>query len=320
MKDTENKKKSENADSGEKAKEIFGNAWNITKKVASNVQQEAKNLSEKAKENSYERRMKKYNPIFPKEYKSKDFTLPKLIIITDDTERKNIDVCEGAIGWSENLDGIEVLYLYEEAIKLKNITFIPYPAYGNSYYVDNFDKTKYIKTDSIFSKSHEEKLAELERIAYELGAKSYSIEIVEKNIESNKSSKNMEANTSVGFKKFSGSSSNSYSESATQSTSNQFSGRAKSYFEGNNEPKRPELKWFIHDDNIKGLIEMRCSDKNAIKSRVLELEGSVSSTMSQKTAFNIDVAIKKSGGKSAISMEQEAIRENSRKLIFSIDF
>lgn len=318
MKDTENKVTSENTESNGKVKDIFSNALKLSKKVAENVQQEAKVLSEKAKENSYERRMKKYNPLFPKEYKSKDFSLPNLIIITDNVERKDIDVCEGAIGWTENSDGIEVLYLYEEAIKLRNITFIPYPACGTSYYVDNFDRNKYIKTESIFSKAHEERLAELERIAYELGAKSYSIEIVEKNLQENTSNKT--ANASVGLKGLSAAASGGFNQSSAQSLSSQFSGRATSYFEGNNEPKRPELKWFTHDDNIKGLIEMRCSDKNAIKSRVLELEGSVSATMSTKTAYNIDIAVKKAKGKAAMSMEEQAIRENLRKLIFSIEF
>lgn len=313
MKDTENKKN----ENGEKAKELFNNAWKLTKKVAGNVQQEAKVLSEKAKENSYERRMKKYNPLFPKQYKSKDFSLPNLIVIEDDIKRKNIDVCEGAIGWIENSDGIEVLHLYEEAIKLRTINFIPNATCGTAYYVDNFDRSKYINTDSLFSKAHNERLAELERIAYELGAKSYSIELVEKSIA--QTDLNNNTNTSTNIPGFGHANlSSQYSKSSTNAS--QFNGRAISYFEGNDEPKRPELKWFAHDDNIKGLIEMRCSDKNAIKSRVLELEGSVSATMSQKTACAIDVAIKNSGGKSAITMEQHAVRENLSKLIFNINF
>ena len=218
MENNENKKEKSGND---KLKDVFNNAWGFSKKVADNVQKEANVLYEKAKENSYERRMKKYNPVFPKQYKSKDFVVPNMIVISDDIERREIDVCEGAIGWIENSNGMEVLYLYEEAVKMRNIDFIPYPACGTSYYVDNFNKGRYIKIDSIFAKAHEERLAELERIAYELGAKSYSIEIVEENIEDNNYSRNIQSKSNIGFKSVSVSTDNSLNENIQSKKSNQ---------------------------------------------------------------------------------------------------
>ena len=85
-------------------------------------------------------------------------------------------------------------------------------------------------------------------------------------------------------------------------------------------PIRPSLKWFAHDDNIKKLIDMRCSDRNAIESRTLELQGSSSATMSQKTALAIDEAITKIGIKTHSTMEKQVKKENHSKLIFEIEF
>ena len=54
------------------------------KKVAVSVQNSAKELSDKAKDENYLRRMKKYNPLFPEQFKSEDFNIPNMIIIVDD--------------------------------------------------------------------------------------------------------------------------------------------------------------------------------------------------------------------------------------------
>ena len=101
-----------------KGKETFTKVLQKTsdagKKAVSDIQQGAKELSEKAKNDSYFRRVKKYNPLFPETYQSETFNIPNMIMIRDDAERRGIDVCEGAIGWLDNANGMEVLYLYDE--------------------------------------------------------------------------------------------------------------------------------------------------------------------------------------------------------------
>ena len=56
----------------------------VGKKVAVSVQNSAKDLSEKAKDENYIRRMKKYNPLFPEQFKSENFNIPNMIMIVDD--------------------------------------------------------------------------------------------------------------------------------------------------------------------------------------------------------------------------------------------
>ena len=98
------------------------------------------------------------------------------------------------------------------------------------------------------------------------------------------------------------------------------SGRISVEFEGTNTPIKPNLKWFAHDDNIKNLIDMRCSNSNSIKSKVLELSGVTSATMSQQTALAIDMIIKKSKIKNKSATQNESQKEMQSKLIFAVEF
>jgi len=304
---------------GKKFADFLSKATDASKKVAAsvatNVQEGASNLSEKMKQDSYERRLKKYNPLFAKEFKSKSFKLPEIIKIDSDQDRKNIDVCQGAIGWRETTKhNHDVLYLYKDFAEQCGIRFIPEPSVGMAYFVDKHEDVKtYIDTDLIFSRAKDERLAELENIAYSLGAKSCYIEIIESDaqIESTKTSvKESYKNKDISAE------ASSQSESTRKNSSKQ-SGKAKIYFDGSDSPKRPELKWFKNDRNILNLIEMRCSNANSVKSKVLELEGATSATMSDSVACSIDL-IKQS--KTSVSVQKQASKEQYSKLIFEVEF
>ena len=296
-----------------KTSEVFSNIWSkttdISKKTVDGIQKGAKAFSEKSKAERIERKLKKLDPITPKDFKSKQFNLPNIIKIVDDAERRDIDLCEGAIGYRETEGDVEVLAIYDEWIPRCGLNFIPVAKCDEVYCVDPFDRSRFIKADCIFSKVNEEKLAELAHVAHYLGAKMCSIEIVESDTGSNGNKMSVAA-------KVSGMGANAdYSMKST--AGKQQSGKTVSHFAGSDVPKRPNLKWFAHDDNIKGLIEMRCTDSNSIRSKVLELKGAYSATMSQKTACAIDKILKIKG---AISIEKQALKEYSSTLIFSIEF
>ncbi len=308
-------KNNEEKQSGkEKISNILHKASDIGKKVADNVQKGTQVLAEKAKSGHHDYKMKKFNPIFPKEFKSKNFHLPNIIQIVDDATRRDVDVCQGAMGWREKVNGTEVLFLYDEMVKVSGVQFIPSMTCDAVYYVDNFDRSKYIKTDCVFSKAHEERLAELEHIAYCLGAKKCSIEIVEID------QSNETASRKVGGSLKSKALSVDQSYKGSSSNAIHLSGKTVTNFEGNSEPERPTLKWFAHDENVKNLIEMRCTANNSIKSRQLELAGASSATMSQATACTIDVVLFKTKNKTTISMETQATREHLSKLIYTVEF
>ena len=92
----------------------------IGKKVASGVKSgtttvvektkvSAVAVVEKTKSDAYARRLKKFNPLFLETYQEDSFHLPNIIVIVDDAVRKDIDVCEGAIGWLGKEKDVEIL-------------------------------------------------------------------------------------------------------------------------------------------------------------------------------------------------------------------
>lgn len=293
----------------EKAKKALSNmlqlASDAAKKAASEVQKSATAFSEKRQQEMLEKQIKKYRPLTAKEYKSKNFKIPNAIQIVDDAVRRNIEVCEGAIGWLEEHKGVEVLHLYDEFVEKSGLSFVPAPKCDTVYCVDNFDRSTFISSSYVFSKTNEEKLAELANIAHSLGAKRCSVEIVESDTKS--SSGALGINIAVG-----GANAN-----VAESNKQKSSGKRTMEFIGSDQPTRPELKWFAYDENIKGLIEMRCSNNNSIKSTTLELSGSSCATMSKKVACAIDHIAHISG---SASMEAQAMCEHSSKLILEIEF
>lgn len=290
---------------------LWQKATEVGKSAAEGVQKGAVALSEKVKEDSYQYRMKKYNPLFAEEYNRADYTLPHIIAIVDDIVRRDIDVCEGAIGWTDCESDSEILYLYEKSLGMKDIQFYPHATCGSVYYEDNFNPNRYIRVDCIFSKSHEERLAELEDVAHSLGAKRCTIEISESKQEVSSSSRSLNLGKKVG----------SMSVSTGNGSSESRSGKITAEFTGSDTPQVPTLKWFANDDSIKKLIAARCETNNVVKTKTLELAGSSSATMTQKAAISIDGVLSKLGiDKGAFSMQSQSTTEHSSVLIFSVEF
>lgn len=284
---------------------IWAKATDLSKKAADGIQKGVKDLSDKAKEERNEQRLKKYNPLFEDEYLSEGFSLAKIIKIISQNELDEIDVCEGSIGWRDRSGLMEVLYLSYDYAKKSGIEFFPSTSINDIYCVDPTEEKRYVEVDAIFGKAHEERLAELEHIAYMLGAKSCAVELVEDDISENTDKKAL--GTPVASAKV----------YVQNSKGNSKSGRTVTNFSGSNEPRQPELKWFKNDKNILALIDMRCSDKNSVKSRSLSLSGSSSATMSKNLAVSID---KIKSAKSSASLESKASKEHNSTLIFEVEF
>ena len=118
----------DNKENQKNKSEFFSNVWNkasdIRKKAVEEISKGAKNISEETKKNAYERKMKKYNPLFPEEFHSDSFRIPNIIEIVDDAVRRNIDICEGAIGWTDKVNDVEIFHIYDEFVNESNINEI----------------------------------------------------------------------------------------------------------------------------------------------------------------------------------------------------
>lgn len=304
--------KEKDVKAGEAFSKFMSKATDMSKKAAANVQEKAKTLSEKIKSDNQDKRKKKLNPLFPEELTSEQFHVPNIIKIVDDAVRRNEILCEGAIGWRDMENKTEVLYLYDEAEELSGLQFIPTFECNSVYCVDPFDRRRFIKADCIFSKAQEEKLAELENIAYCLGAVSCSIEIQS----SDKSQKSEQKSFSLGF----GQNGSSVQASVSTGQGNLSNGKTTVTFAGHDHPTVPHLKWFRHDDTIKNLIEMRCKDPASVKSRTLYLLGASSASMNLQTAVTIDILVKEVSGKQSRKMEVQSTREQNSQLVFEVQF
>lgn len=288
---------------------FMNKATDFGKKAAAEIQKGAKEIGEQTQKNIHEQRLKYYNPLFREKFYSEEFSLPNVIQIVDDAVRRGVDVCEGAIGWTEKVKDVEVLFLYDDFVKESKINFVPFIKCDAIYCVDSFDNSRYVNTDNIFDRSLNEKMAELAHIAYSLGAKSCTIEMIESeasivNRKSHISGDVGNINAAVGEEQY------------KEKRSSQ-SGKNILYFEGNTVPVKPKLKWFKHEDNINNLIKMRCSGNNAIKHQQLTLRGSASATMSQKSAMAID-AIRKVKGN--FEMQNKSTKEHNSLMVLDIEF
>lgn len=299
----------------------LGKAADLGAKAARGAQAGAKDLLDKSKQEAWQHKLKKYNPLFPDRYFSEDFHLPNMIMIRDDAERRGIDVCEGAIGWLGTQSSMEILYLYDEAVELSGLQFVPPATCDTIYCVDPYDRTRFISIDSIFSVAHNEKLAELAHIAFCLGASRCTVELTEADAQSSASRKSTSVGQSASIKGFKLSANSSSDSSFAQSSSSFRSGIIETKFSGKREPKMPTLKWFQHDYTIKQLLDECLGGENTVEQKTITLEGASSATMSQKAAKAVDSALGKIGGmKGKTSMETQATKECRTKIIFHLEF
>lgn len=298
---------SKTSDLSKKAADFGKKAADMSKKAADELQKSAKELGEQTQKTLYDQRMKHYNPLFREEFFHDEFRVPNVIKIVDATTRRGIDVCEGAIGWTEKVKGVDVLFVYDEFVPESKIKFVPFVKCDTVYCVDIFECDKYISSDTIFDSAMNEKTAELEQVAYCLGAKNYSIEFIETNSALQLHSLGINANSkNIGT---------SFDElNFTQSNSFQ---RRKNVtnFEQNKVLREPILKWFKNDEILKNLIAMRLSGDSTIKRKHLTFQGAFSETISEKNAMAIDVLIK--GG---ALMEKRVKKERTTSIILDIEF
>ena len=260
--------------------------------------------------------LKKYNPVFMHDYIKDDFYLPRMIMLVDGSERKDIEVCKGAIGWKSNPNGLEVFHLNCDSANYVNLKFSPAPMCDSVYYVDPHDPAEYICVDNLFEKMQQQKLAELADVAYYLGARSYRIEIVEETRE--EEIKDFSAEAKAKAKIVESEQNAKHSEQRKKTGRILVSSEAE-YLE-KREPQEPPLLWFKNDPNITGLVNHICVGGGKIKSKDIYFEGSKYALMNSATAAKIDATVKRLGAGNETDFKTKTEKEYSSKIIFHLEF
>jgi hypothetical protein len=161
----------------------------------------------------------------------------------------------------------------------------------------------------------QDKMAELRRIAFMLGAKRCKLEVTE--YEETRRGHQVKGNAKAGKK-----GSARINGSLSDLTRNEKKILFTQEFEGDMAPQRPELHWYAHDSDILLLIETRCGgeDKNKAKSYRVELKSETTMTMSVSLAMAIDEACSKLNIRANSSLTSQAKRELRQSFVFEVEF
>ena len=312
------------ADAGKNAFNLFDKA---RKKVVSAIDQNndgkfdlsdisniKDQISDKMEQQRLENEKNSLQPIFAEDLENPEFTITKLIRIIDmDQKHQNSAVCQGSIGHITVLKDMKIINIYTGNASVFGIQLHPNMD-SETYYVDPCDRDSYIALDEYFDYLKLERVAELQTIAQNLGAKHFKVAFCEqqKTFTSNK----VDAKAGAKAEKKQGADAEVHHEGSVKRSS-QIEISAEMDYNGH-PPVEPKLKYFKNDPQIKSLVNGRLA--NDITHQKYTLALSNSSGIKVKDAAKIDAALNamKIAGNTTISSEAQT--EARRFFEYEIDF
>lgn len=299
-----------------KAVDAAKDARDFVAEQATSVREIAKDAADKFQEERNRRLIEKYKPIFYEDIADTEIEYPKIINIVDYDKRMEIDVCKNAIGYNENAGDMDIMGIYQKDVnKFPNIRFLPEKNPTSSiYYVHPLYKDIYIEIGDYFNYLSEQRVAELEYIAQELGAKHFRVQILEETLAqtiTDKKAKAQGKSKDISVK----------AEAEKEEQSKQYAklGVLSENFYPGSEPNEPILRMWESNDSIKSLIRQRLS-KNPLQSKTFILNYNASSGIKSKEAAKIDIALKAIKADAAGTIKFEAKKESRRRLEYTIEF
>lgn len=283
----------------------------IVNKTSLSTKEKIKNFQSELSRKNYVEKTKSLNPVFIEDI-DESFEYPILINLTDkDKKHKESDICENSFGHFSKVKEHQYLNIYlNEGLQKLNIKFYPQVQKG-TYIVDPTNKQKYIEVDKYFNYLKEARIFELQKIAQDLGAKSFKITYVEdeksstiSNKKINLGIKNMKARADMKSNTF---------EKA------KFTIAAESKFPGHS-PIQPELKYLANEESIHSLITLRMNPQSALSYQKLILEFHNSSGLTTSQAVEIDVVLHNIKGSGGMNMQSELQNESLRRFEYEIEF
>lgn len=305
---------------GEKARELADKGADLAKT-------KTEELGEQLHRMKYEYDKERISPVTLEDIASPSFDLPNVIRVFEDEKVMDNEVCENAVGFIDKIKDMSVLNLRKKdipsitALQLVNGPLYFYPIVTeNLYYNDPYDDNRYVALDNYFSLLKKAKLNELERIAYDLGAKRVTI----KSYEEKKSFVNVKVKNKQGAgAKIEGQKATAEVEAAAEGgvQLRETTEIDKDLIIDNpGEPVRPKLQFYANDDDINNLIYMRLDGKGDLYSKTYMLKYSTTSGINVKTAHKIDAAISHYKYKSNTTVAAEVEKENKLFLKYVISF
>lgn len=299
---------------GEFAAKASNKAVEVGAEVADQAMKGFQTAQEAVQAASREMRLKHYSPLFPDAVRSDGYTLPQMIVIVDGDERKDVDVCEGAIGWSSDEAQLNIVHLYSRFAETVGVMFYPSLTMDSVYLAHPHDPDRYIDLSCYFKTIEDEQVAELIEVGRCLGAKKCRVETFE--VEKHVSLRKGKAKLGWGPVEA------DMSDSAVQTQGRECTTLSVQEFSGSDTPQRPVLRMFKNNVTIVNLIESFCGENNANRPKHMhrEIDQSSTSAMSCAMAGKVETALKKLGAEFNFSFEGEVKKESRQTLALDIEF
>ena len=284
--------------------------------IAGSMGNAVKNGAQVLKENAAKRKLafdeKSLRPIFASQFTEQSFLLPHFIRVAPiDKKHADNEVCKNSIGYSTHVKGIPLVTLFWESIPTLGLNFFP-NRNSEFYYVDPSDHNTYIALDQYFYHLKESCVAELRKIAQDLGAKHFRV--IYKEEQATFSEKRVKARgKAAGAAAVDG----DYQLSEKKFSTVEIA--AESSFPGH-APSKPQLKYLRRNPNILSLIDMRMDASSPLLHDKYTISLSSSSGLSEKEALDIDAVLNglKCVGNTSVATE---VKSECRKFLdYEIDF
>jgi hypothetical protein len=290
------------------------------KKAASAARQNAKQGGEQLgswlDQTKRDMELKSLRPIFEEDLNSPEFAMTKMIRVAQmDKKHAESEVCKGSIGYMSEQKGVTVVNIYSDKADLYGLTYYP-DRDSEIYYVDPFDRDRYVALDDYFHYLKVARVNELQRIAQDLGATHFRVtykEDLRTEMENHQKGglkavhKNLKANEAAEVE-----------HSISEKNSSTIEIAAEMECIGH-EPVEPKLVYFQRDESIKNLIRLRMSD-NPVKHQKFSLYCSHSSGIRVNDAAKIDAALAAMKFSMKASVTSKAQNEERRYFEYEIDF
>ncbi len=312
------------------AEGVSGKAQKVATNIKDSFGDTKKKLDEKTRANKVNADLKALRPIFMDDLSSTEFTLPKLLMLADgpDKAHKESEACKDSVGFKKKSDKMDIVTIYKEDADVLGVEFYP-DDNGEVYYVDPTDRDHYISLDDYFGYLKTARIQELQKVAQDLGAKSFNVEYWEEQSEVQK--RGIKPHASVkpekkGRKKQLSDDNTEILQSVSgeigfensKTDTNAVRIVAQMEFLGGR-PVRPALRYLAKETEIIGLIDQRMAG-NPLLSKSVTIELRKSSGISMKDALLIGAVIKDLKCTAGISFVKDAEKEFRSKFKYNIKF
>ena len=299
---------------------LADNMGSAAKKAASAAKQNAKQGGEQLgnwlDQTKRDMELKSLRPIFEEDLDSPEFAMTKMIRVAEiDKKHAESEVCSGSIGFISEQKGVTIINIYTDKADLYGLAYYP-DKESEIYYVDPYDRDRYVALDDYFHYLKVARVNELQRIAQDLGARHFRVTYKED------LKAEIENHQKAGFKgnqkKYKANEAVEVERSMSEKSSSTIEIAAEMECIGH-DPIEPKLVYFQKDDSIKNLIRLRMSD-NTVKHQKFSLYCSQSSGIRVNDAAKIDAALTAMKYSAKASVTERAQNEARRYFEYEIDF